>query len=51
MLYSDTLILSVDVFDKDDWSKMIKFLVDASERMYNAFKNPVKKLNEYSKGL
>ncbi|MDA3886819.1 MAG: DUF4268 domain-containing protein [Candidatus Delongbacteria bacterium] len=39
----------VNVFDKDDWSKMIKFLVDASERMYKAFKNPVKKLNEWAK--
>jgi hypothetical protein len=46
-----TELTGVDVFDKDDWSKMIKFLVDASERMYNAFKNPVKKLNEFSKGL
>jgi hypothetical protein len=45
-----SVLTGVDVFDKDDWSKMIKFLVDASERMYNAFKNPVKKLNEYSKG-
>ena len=41
----------VNVFDKDDWSKMIKFLVNASERMYKAFRNPVKKLNEYSKSL
>jgi hypothetical protein len=39
----------VNVFDKDDWNKMIKFLVNASERMYKAFKNPVKKLNEYLK--
>jgi hypothetical protein len=29
---------------------MIKFLVDASQRMYEAFKNPVKKLNEWGKG-
>ena len=43
-------LTGVNVFDKDDWSKMIKFLVDASERMYKAFKNPVKKLNEWSKG-
>ncbi|MDA3885432.1 MAG: DUF4268 domain-containing protein [Candidatus Delongbacteria bacterium] len=45
-----SVLTGVNVFDKDDWSKMIKFLVDASERMYKAFKNPVKKLNEYSKG-
>ena len=43
-------LTGVNVFDKDDWSKMIKFLVDASERMYKAFKNPVKKLNEWAKG-
>jgi hypothetical protein len=46
-----SVLTDVDVFDKDDWSKMIKFLVDASERMYNAFKNPIKKLSEFSKGL
>ncbi|MDA3884139.1 MAG: DUF4268 domain-containing protein [Candidatus Delongbacteria bacterium] len=42
-------LTGVNVFDKDDWSKMIKFLVDASESMYKAFKNPVKKLNEWAK--
>jgi len=44
-------LTGVNVFDKDDWDKMIKFLVDASERMYKAFKNPVKKLNEWAKGM
>ena len=42
-------LTGVNVFDKEDWSKMIKFLLKVSERMYKAFKNPVKKLNEYSK--
>jgi len=46
-----SILPGVNVFDKDDWDKMIKFLVDASERMYKAFKNPVKKLNEWSKGM
>lgn len=40
---------NVNVFDKDDWDKMIDFLIDTSERMTNAFKNPIKKLNNYSK--
>lgn len=40
---------NVNVFDKDDWRKMIIFLIDTSERMTSAFKNPIKKLNNYSK--
>ena len=44
-----SVLPGVNVFDKDDWDKMIKFLVNASERMYKAFKNPVGKLNERSK--
>lgn len=40
---------NVNVFDKDDWMKMINFLIDSSEKMANAFKTPIKKLNNYSK--
>lgn len=40
---------NVNVFDKDDWDKMIEFLIDTSQRMTEAFKNPIKKLNNYSK--
>ncbi len=37
----------VNMFDKADWSRMISFMVDVSERMTKAFKNPVKKLNQH----
>jgi len=40
----------VNVFDKDDWAKMADNLVDVSQRMEAAFRNPVKKLNTYAKG-
>ena len=39
----------VNVFDKEDWNKMAEYLIDTSERMEKAFRNPVKKLNEYAK--
>lgn len=39
----------VNVYDKEDWDKMINFLIDSSERMASAFKNPIKKLNNYAK--
>jgi len=39
----------VNVFERSDWSKMIDFLVTSSERMEKAFKEPIKKLNSYSK--
>ena len=39
----------VSAFDKDDSNKMAVFLVDASQRMEAAFRNPIKKLNEYAK--
>jgi len=39
----------VDVFNREDWDKMIEFLVDTSERMVKSFKTPIKKLNTYSK--
>jgi len=34
----------VNIFDEEDWLKMIEFLVDSSARMYKAFKEPIKKL-------
>lgn len=39
----------INVFEREDWGGMIKFLIDSSERMNIAFKNPVKKLNNYSR--
>lgn len=35
----------VNVFEKEDWPKMIEFLIDASERMDKAFKKHVQKIN------
>lgn len=40
---------NVDVFNKSDWPKMSAFLVDHSERLANAIKDPIKKLNSYAK--
>ncbi len=39
----------VDIFNKSDWPKMSAFLVDHSERLANAIKEPIKKLNSYAK--
>lgn len=39
----------VSIYEKEDWPKMIEFLIDASERMEKAFRNPIKKLNTYAK--
>ncbi|PVX52465.1 uncharacterized protein DUF4268 [Balneicella halophila] len=39
----------VSYFEEDDWKIMNEFLIDASVRMENAFKEPIKKLNAYSK--
>jgi len=39
----------VNVFEKEDWPKMIDFLIDASERMEKTFKKHVKKLNSHLK--
>lgn len=35
----------VSCFEKDDWNKMIDFLIESSTLIENAFKNPIKKLN------
>jgi len=45
----DVRLEGVNIFDKDDWSKMVEFLVDVSERMVIAFKTPIRKLNDYAK--
>jgi len=42
---------NVNVFDKEDWPKMIEYMVDVSERMVKAFKAPIKKLNNYAKSI
>ncbi len=42
-------LTGVNYFEKSDWSKMIEFLIDVSVRMEKAFKNPVKKTNDYIK--
>jgi len=36
----------VSIYEPEDWDKMFDFLVDASARMVNAFKNPVYQLNQ-----
>lgn len=40
----------INVFDKEDWHEMIDYLVNVSQRMEAAFRNPIKKLNTYAKG-
>ncbi len=39
----------VSYFEEDDWDKMNDFLIDAAVKMENAFKEPIRKLNAYSK--
>tara|TARA_R100000353_G_C6489956_1_gene191470 strand:- start:54 stop:1172 length:1119 start_codon:yes stop_codon:yes gene_type:complete len=39
----------VSYFEEDDWDKINDFLIDAAVRMENAFKEPIRKLNAYSK--
>jgi uncharacterized protein DUF4268 len=36
----------VSVYEKEDWDKMISYMVDVSGRMEKAFRNPVKQLNQ-----
>lgn len=38
---------TVSYFEESDWRKMNEFLIDISIRMEKAFKEPVKKLNNY----
>ena len=42
---------NVNVFNKEEWPKMIDYIVDSSERMVSAFKSPVQKLNTFSKKI
>lgn len=35
----------VSYFEKEDWHKMIDFLIDSAEKMETAFREPIKKLN------
>ncbi len=39
----------VNVFDRDDWPKMIKYLIQTTEKLDSALKNPVKRLKNYAK--
>lgn len=39
----------VSYFEESDWKKMNDFLIDVSVRMERAFKEPIKKLNNYWK--
>lgn len=36
----------ISIYNKSDWTEMIDYLIDVSERMEKAFKNPVKQLNK-----
>jgi hypothetical protein len=39
----------VSYFEESDWKKMNEFLIDVSVRMERAFKEPIRKLNNYWK--
>lgn len=39
----------VNVFEKEDWPKMIDYLINTSEKMEAVFKKPVRKMNAYLK--
>lgn len=42
---------SVNIYDENDWVRMISFLVGSVQKMEHAFREPVKKLNNYRKTL
>lgn len=42
----DVLKEGVSYADKEDWGEMIRFLIDSSERIHRAFKDPVQRLNK-----
>lgn len=44
-----TQLDGVNYFEETDWNKMNEFLIDTSVRMEKAFKEPIKKLNNYWK--
>lgn len=35
----------VSIYEREDWDRMIDYMVDVAERMEKAFRNPVKQLN------
>ena len=39
----------VSYFEESDWIKMNEYLIDVSVRMEKAFREPIKKLNNYMK--
>lgn len=36
----------VSLYEKEDWPKMINFMIDSAERMEQAFKKPIRQLND-----
>ena len=39
----------VSYFEREDWDRMTKYMIDSSSKMHDAFKGPIKKLNAYAK--
>ena len=39
----------VSYFEKEDWQTMIDFLINVAKRMEKAFREPIKKMNQYAK--
>jgi len=37
-------LTGVNLYDQDDWPKMIEYLIDVTERIKEAFKEPIKKM-------
>jgi len=44
-----TKLEDVNVFNKEDWPKMISYLITTAEKLVNATNEPIKKLNNYAK--
>lgn len=42
---------NVNIFNKDDWDKMIEFLVDAYVRLESTFRGPLAKINKKLKNI
>lgn len=42
---------NVNLYDRDNWSDMISFLLNSLQRMHKAFKEPIKKMNDYKKTI
>jgi hypothetical protein len=41
----------VSYFEREDWQTMIDFLIDVAEHMEKAFREPIKKMNQYAKDM